>query len=315
MRSISSKIDAITHIAPEYRAPFIPIPRSVKIELTARCNYACSFCASSQKLREKGEMDYDFFGRITSEMREAGVEELGLFFLGESFMVPWLPKAVYWAKKTLKYPYVFLTTNGSLATPDKVRKCMANGLDSLKWSFNYANAEQMSEIAGVKEAYFYRVIEHIRSAYEIRETDGWACGLYASYIQYDGAQGERMAKAIEEIRPFVDEIYALPLYNQAGFATESEKGKGWKAIPGNIGRAENPVPPLPCWAVLTEGHITWDAMLGACCFSHDSRFDMADLTKTPFKEAWNSLKFQELRKAHLNEDVTGTVCERCVIYE
>ena len=315
MRSITKKIDAITHIPPEYRATFIPVPRSVKIELTARCNYACSFCASSQNLREKGEMSFDFFCDITMQMRRAGVEELGLFFLGESFMVKWLPKAVHWAKRTAGFPYVFLTTNGSLASPDKVAKCMANGLDSLKWSFNYANPEQLHEIAGVKESYFHTVVRNIRSAHDIRETDGWGCGLYASYIQYDGAQGARMEKAIEQIRPYVDEIYPLPLYNQAGFASEREEEQGWKPIPGNIGRADKPVPPLPCWAVFTEAHVTYDGKLGACCFSHDERFDMADLNTTPFDEAWNSQTFQSLRRAHLDEDVTGTVCERCVIYE
>jgi hypothetical protein len=31
-------------------------------------------------------------------------------------------------------------------------------------------------------------------------------------------------------------------------------------------------------------------------------------------DAWNSAKFQTLRAAHLKKDVTGTVCENCVIY-
>jgi hypothetical protein len=33
-------------------------------------------------------MDLSLFKRITKEMRDAGVEEIGVFYLGESFMAP-----------------------------------------------------------------------------------------------------------------------------------------------------------------------------------------------------------------------------------
>lgn len=309
--SITSRIDAITHTPKD--SEILAAPKSVKIELTARCNYNCSFCAHSQKLREFGDMDRDLYRRLTSEMRESGVEELGLFFLGESFMLPWLPDAITHAK-AIGFPYVFLTTNGSLASPKRVEECMNAGLDSLKWSFNYATSEQMHDIAGVKKSYFGRVLNNIQSAHEVREKTGYRCGLYASYIQYDGIQAERMADAIKKIEPYVDEIYALPLYNQASYVTEQEKARGWKPIPGNVGRVGNPTDPLPCWS-LWEGHISYTGELSACCFSHDSRFTMADLRDTHFMEGWNSEKFQELRRKHISKDVTGSVCERCVIYE
>ena len=95
--SITQRVDAITEIAPAWRSVAPPAPRSVKIELTGRCNFRCSFCAHNQRLRQVGEMDRDFFDRILPEMREAGVEELGLFYLGESFLCDWLPQAVAYA--------------------------------------------------------------------------------------------------------------------------------------------------------------------------------------------------------------------------
>jgi hypothetical protein len=54
--------------------------------------------------------------------------------------------------------------------------------------------------------------------------------------------------------------------------------------------------------------------MSACCFDHDGRFNMGDLNSMPFLEAWHSKKFQELRRASLNEDVIGTVCENCIVY-
>lgn len=315
---ITERIDAITGIEPEYRSTNLPAPRSVKIELTGRCNYACSFCARSMVLREQKDMDRALYERLLRELRVLGVEEIGLFYLGESFLCDWLEDAIAFAKKECGYPYVFLTTNGSLATPGRLRGCFEAGLDSLKFSFNYADETQFREIAKVKTALYRHMLENIRVACAVRDEvfarTGHKCGLYASYIEYDGAQGQRMVEALDQIRDQVDEIYALPLYNQANLVTESEEKKGWKPIAGNRGRIGALRDPLPCWAVFTEGHITWDGKLSACCFDHDGRFHMGDLTTTPFMEAWNSGAFQNLRAAHLALDVTSTPCESCVAY-
>ncbi|HEX3096544.1 MAG TPA: hypothetical protein VHQ02_02435 [Usitatibacter sp.] len=43
--------------------------------------------------------------------------------LGESFLCDWLPDAIGHAKAR-GIPFAFLTTNGSAATPERVRACM-----------------------------------------------------------------------------------------------------------------------------------------------------------------------------------------------
>jgi hypothetical protein len=119
-----------------------------------------------------------------------------------------------------------------------------------------------------------------------------------------------MRDVVAEIRPYVDEFYWLPLYGMGGASKEA----GWKPSPGNPGRLDAMQPPLPCWAVFTEAHITASGKLAACCFGKGSDNDlvMADLTDTSFKDGWNSLAFQALRKAHLAEDVTNTACAECM---
>ena len=313
---ITDRIDAITNITEEYRKTILPAPKSVKIELTALCNYKCSFCARSQKLRDQKEMNWILFERLLWEMCEAGVEEIGLFYLGESFMSKRLEEAIYLAKKIVRFPYVFLTTNGSLSTPERVEQCFRNGLDSLKFSLNYSDEDQFAEIAQVKKKLFHKMIENIKAAKEIRDRveaeTRHRTGLYGSYIAYDDEQGKRMDEMVAEMTPYLDEVYALPLYNQAGFVTKQELEMGMQPTVGNRGRFASLVPPLPCWAVLTESHVCWDGKLSACCFGHDDSLIMADLTKVSFMEGWNSKIFQELRAAHLKKDVTGTACENCM---
>lgn len=288
---ITERIDAITEIPTAHRVAAPPCPRSVKIELTGRCNLDCSFCARSARLREQRDMDRGFFERLTGELSELGIEELGLFYLGESFLLDWVPDAVAHAKR-IGIPYVFLTTNGTVATPKKMRASMAAGLDSLKFSLNYADEEQFADITGALPALFHRMIENVKTARSIRDElsseTGRTCGLYASFILFDGEQGRRMRTLVEEVEPYVDEIYALPLYSQADLVADRQEKRGWAVTAGNRGRVGALRDPIPCWACFTEGHVTWDGKLSACCFDHDGRFLMGDLNEQPFLEAWRS---------------------------
>lgn len=311
--SITSRIDAVTRIPERYLAARLPAPRAVKIELTSQCNYRCGFCAHRLRMKDRGEMDRAFYERVVGEMADAGVEELGMFYIGESFMCDWLPEAIAFAKQR-GIQYVFLTTNGSLASPDRVEACMAAGLDSLKFSMNNADEDQFVQIAAVKARLFRDAIANLKAAHGVREAGGHQCGLYASSIQYDGEQQEKMLALVDEIRPFVDEHYWLPLYSMGSMTTQREEELGYRPIAGNQGRVGALREPLPCWSAFTEGHITYDGKLSACCFDAGDKWVMADLRQVAFMDGWNSESFVRLREAHLRKDVRGTICESCVAY-
>lgn len=253
-------------------------------------------------------MSRSFYSRIIREMRLAGVDELGVFYIGESFSCPWLPDAIAEAK-AVGYPYVFLTTNGTLATPEKIELCMRAGLDSLKFSLNFVDEGQFAQVAHVKPSLYRRALNNIRRAREIRDEGDYSCGLYASSIAFDGEQGEKMKALVAQVAPLVDEHYWLPLYGMQGAA----EAAGWKPQPGNPGRLAAMRDPIPCWSVFTEGHITAKGKLSACCFGNgaDDELVMADLNETAFMDGWNSPAFQMLRAAHLAKDLTGTACAAC----
>jgi MoaA/NifB/PqqE/SkfB family radical SAM enzyme len=310
--TIIERIDRITEMPADYYVPAPPIPRSCKIELTGRCNFACAFCARSLLLRDQKDMDRALYSRLIRELHDAGVHDLGFFHLGESFMVSWLPEAIQEAND-VGFGLTFLTTNGSLSTGKRVEACMEAGLHSLKFSLNYADKQQFMDIARVKGSLFDTMVNNIKDAYRVREAGGYRCQLSASYITYDEEQGERMQALIYELRPFLDEIYELPLYNQADLMTEEEQSRGWVPSAGNRGRKDMMRAPLPCWVLFTEAHISWQGQLAACCFDHNITFDMGNLNEMSFKEAWHSEAFQKLRAASLAKDVRGTPCENCVV--
>jgi len=312
--AITSRIDAVTRIPANYLLPAPPAPRAVKIELTSQCNYRCGYCAHRLRLKQRGEMEWGLYTRLVGEMVDAGVEELGLFFIGESFMCEWLPEAIAFAKGR-GIEYAFLTTNGSLATPERVQRCFEAGLDSLKFSLNNADAEQFRGIARVKGQLFHDSIANLKAARKVRDEGNFSCGLFASSIRYDGVQQERMQDLVNEILPYVDEHYWLPLYSMGSLAREREAELGYKPIAGNQGRIGALREPLPCWSAFTEGHVTHDGKLSACCFDAGDRWTMADLNEVSFMDGWHSTRFQALRAAHLCKDVGGTPCAECVAYK
>lgn len=313
---ITERIDNTTRISDAYRKEVCPPPTSVKVELTASCNLKCTFCATPMSLREKGHMDFNLFKSLAQEIRDLGIEELGLFYLGESLLYPHIVEAVEFAKREVGFPYVFLTTNGVLANRGLVARLFYAGLDSLKFSLNWGSGEQMREITKVDA--FDRVVKNIQAARTERDTvwdqTGHKCGLYASSIKYDGEQGRRMEAVLDRLRPYLDEHYYLPLFDQHTLVEGNLSERGLQAIGGNVGRVDGEVNPVPCWALFKAGHVTFDGVLTGCCFSHTPEFDFGDLKETPFMQAWNSSEARAFRRAHLSGDVRGTPCEGCVKY-
>ena len=318
MSTITERIDNVTRIPPDYLKAELPAPKSVKIEISPRCNYRCGFCAlRTREVQPKWDMDFGLFKRVTREMREAGVQEIGVFYLGESFMNPrLLVDCIRYLKREIAMPYVFLTSNASMSFPEAVEECMTAGLDSLKWSVNASDEAQFERIMGVSGRLFRRALENIKAAAEVRARGGYKTGLYASSIRYNGEQQQKMEQLLSDrIRPYADQHYWLPLYSMGAFATQREEELGYRPTAGNQGRLGALREPLPCWSAFTEGHVTAEGRLSACCFDATANWTMGDLNQVSFMDAWNSKSFVALRAAHLKKDVSGTVCEKCVAYQ
>ena len=331
MDDITQRIDAVTLISEERikMGGIQPPPKSVKIEVTPRCNLRCKYCAvSMRQCQPPSDMNIEFFRKITTDMRVSGVEEIGLFYLGEPFMnKPLLIKALDWVKNGLKFPYVFLTSNATLADTKTVYKLMELGLDSIKWSVNFADESQFADFTQSKPKYLKKAVTNIQNAWQARQAGLFKTMLSASSILYGKDQKARMDEFLKkDIIPFVDRHYWLPLYQMSMYKDHIKKLLGYVPTAGNMGRLDDDTlmptrKSLPCWSAFTEGHVRANGGLSACCFGADDRFDMGVLDGDNFMKIWNSEKFQMLREAQLKtltegqDALKGTSCSVCVAYE
>ena len=252
-----------------------PFPKTAKIEITSRCNLNCEWCASRTSGIKKGDMDEQFFYSLVERLKEQGVKEIGLFLLGEPFIISKLPAYIRHCKK-IGIEYVFITTNGTLCTPDNLKDCFEAGLDSLK--FSIYDESNLDIIKWTKEY------------------DGKKPKIYAGTV----GKNEELESLFS---PYVDEFYCLPLYNCAG---------AFDSGVSNIGLLDDPADPMPCWVLFNSMRVTWDGHLTMCCFDNDGSFKGANLNEVSLMEAWNDKSFVELRQAHLDGDASGSLCAKCL---
>lgn len=301
---IARRVSALRRIEGERRSELPPAPKSAKIELDSGCNLACTFCTRTLRPRTPSRMSPEAFRRIVLELRSAGVDQLGLFYMSEPFLVERLAQAIRWTKQEALMPYVFLTTNGVAACEASVRACIEAGLDSLKFALNFADSKQFRSATDVVS--FDTVAANVRAARRVRDevkrTSGHECRLSASSLDFGADQRARMAPLLETIASLVDEHYWLPLFGRSDLAPTDRAAS--EAV---IERK-----PRPCWTLFTEAHVRADGRLSACCLDASDRFVMADLNTTSFASAWHGEAFRALRAAHLRGDLTGTVCEQCI---
>lgn len=306
MKLIADRVKETSRIPDYLMSEKPPFPKKAKIEITSRCDLKCFFCQHTYDPSPKNDIDPELCMNLMRQLKEAGVEELGLFWIGEPMMVKRLPEYVAYAKE-IGIPYVFITTNGRLAKPDRIKALFDAGLDSIKFSVNSDTRETYKTTCGVDA--FDDVMANLKAAWEYRK-DRTKPAIYASsaFNPEDPATYERIR---EMVSPYVDQHYPIRLYGRRALK-EAGESKVIGEVKDEEMRTLNQM--LPCWALFTEPHITVDGHMSVCYCDHDPRLYVGDLKSVSLMDAWHSDKFVELRRKHLQKDVRGTPCESCIAY-
>ena len=305
-KGIKGRLSDVMTIPEIYLQDKPPFPKSAKIELTSRCDLECFFCSLTFKERTKADIDPDFLKKLLRELKNCGVEQVGLFWLGEPLLNHKLPEYVGYAKD-IGIKYVFITTNGRMATEKKLKPVFDAGLDSIKVSVNSIGREQYKKVTGVDA--FDRVMKNIGQLKKIRG-DSAKPAIYASTIFDPNSDTDLYEQVKPVIESSVDEHYGLRLY---GEFTYDEVVDGKTNVPENV-KARSLEDMLPCWSVFTEPHISYDGFLSICYCDHDRSLYVADLNKMSFREAWHCDEYVAIRRAHLKKDVRGFACANCIAY-
>ena len=276
------------------------IPKNIMVELSNACNHACIFCANPHMQRKISRINSDLLERIMTEAADLACEEIGFYTTGEPFVHKNLK---YFTSKAhdLGFRYIYISTNGALATPEKMQEIVDAGMNSIKFSINAGTRESYRRIHGRDD--WDKVMTNLRFLSEYRKT--LEQGLYLSVSFIVTKQTEHEEKIYRELfTPLVDEVYIQPCGSQAGNMSGAQQ---LLSVGEAQGQGDGGICPLP----FARFHVTCEGYLTLCCTDYQNYLAVADLNEMSLNEAWHCPEFVAIRKRHISGDLKGTLCGNC----
>lgn len=277
-----------------------PFPKTnFLVELSNACNHACIFCAHQKMQRKPGMINRELAFDVLRQAYELGTREVGFYATGEPFIVPDLADYIAQAKK-IGYTYVYLTSNGALATPEKIRAVIDAGLDSIKFSINAPTRKIYKFIHGKDD--FDTVMEHLKYLNQYRKETGRNFKIYTTMIV------TRYTELLQDyyhtvFDPLCDQVVFKYVYNQGGYVPEIEDYLRCRCDTEERRRCNLPFDAI---CLTKEGYLSVENA------DFENMLIVADLNKVSLKEGWYGEKMKELRRRFLEDDLEGTLCDGCV---
>lgn len=278
-----------------------PIPHNMLIELTNICNHQCVFCGYKSMKRPKRQCDKALMKDIMKQAFDLGTREVGFYLIGEPFLNPDLEEYVAYASE-LGFEYIYITTNGALATIERTKKLVDLGLNSIKFSINAATPETYKTIHGKDD--YAAVLKNVRDLRNYVASTNANLNMFISFVKTTITDSTRL-KLEDDFKDLVDKIYYYDCANQGGAMLEL-------ITDGIVREGELHNSPSPCGMVFNRFHVTCEGFLDACCSDVNGFLAAADLRETSLRDAWYSEEMISLRTRFLNNDLKGTICYNCV---
>lgn len=269
------------------------------IETSNACNHACIFCAHQKMKRPVRKIKKELVFDLLQQAYDLGTREVGFYATGEPFLVPELPEYIKKAKD-IGYTYVYLTSNGSVATPERIRAVIDAGLDSIKFSINAPERKLYAFIHGKDD--FDVVMEHLRYLNQYRKESGRSYKIFVTGIMTRFTQHTRQ----DYYRVFdglADEIVFKNVYNQGGYMPEIDTLLKCTDDDETFRRCNLPFDAI---SVTCEGYLSIENA------DFEDMLIVADLNKVSLKEGWYGEKMKEVRRMFMEDDLGGTLCDGCV---
>jgi MoaA/NifB/PqqE/SkfB family radical SAM enzyme len=257
-------------------------------------------------MRKKVEMDEKLVYRILDEAYDMGCRKAGLFMNGEPFVTKQLPDYIAYAKKK-GYEYIYITTNGGLATEDKIKAVIDAGLDSIKFSIN-AGSRETYKIVHQRDDYD-KVMQNLMFTHKYREESGKKFKILSSFVvtKYTSDEVETHYKKVSQ---YVDDIVFFNAESFAGQMEEEVETLRTEISPKvSSFKIHNQA---PCNSLWNSVCVTCEGYLALCCSEAYHYLVIEDVNNVSLKEAWNSERMNEMRQKHLDNNLAGTQCAKCL---
>ena len=278
--------------------------KNLLIDITNFCNHKCIFCYHEKMTRVQRNIDEKIVKKALKEAYCLGTREVGFYATGEPLLNNNLPHYIRMAKE-MGYRYVYITTNGSLLNEEKQEALIKAGIDSIKFSINAASSESYYRIHGRDD--FDKVIGNLIALSDRRLKNKLNFRIFISFIVTNLTVGEKKC-FYNKYKKYVDDIFFYNVRNQTGLMYDEVN----KLLVDNP--REHISEWLPCSTVFNAITVTSEGYVSACCADFQNYLIVGDLNTQSMEEIWYGQPFKNLRCAHLEKKIVGTLCFNCVYH-
>ena len=251
---------------------------TLNVELTSRCNVACSYCDVNRELGRPGiDLDLAVLERLLDDAPH--VHTLLPFQWGEPFLHPELDRAV--AMATERRVTTWITTNGTLLDGPRLERLAAAGLRHLTVSLDGDEAVHR-ERRGYAQG---PILERIAEARHARDRLGLPVSLHASMV-VDEHVADQRAEVTRRLESLVDRVQFIPRLQQRARSKPCRE------------------PSRGLMVVLSDGSIT------TCCPDVRGELALGHVDDGDAHSIYGGAKWRRLRAEHRAGHFRGP-CEQC----
>ncbi len=287
-------------------------PVTMDVAWTRKCAAACNFCYATMQASEGGEITKEIAFHFLEDAAEIGVKGISLISDGESTEVPYYADSIeYGGKLGLQ---LGISTNGMKLTRPIMEQILPH-LSYLRFNFSGGDKKRWSEIMGVKQIWYEKVIETIKTAMEIKRRDNLPVTINMQFVVMptDADQIIPFTKLAKEIRPdyaimkhcadnkdgglgvdYKDYADIFPLFQEA--ETYSDEGfrvvVKWSRLEDEGKRHYS-----RCFGPPFITQMSGNGLIAPCGFLFNEKykaFHIGNITKTRFRDIFASDRYWEV---------------------
>ena len=256
---------------------------TLNVELTSRCNVACSYCDVNRGLG-RPHRDLELSQLVGLLDATPGLQTLLPFQWGEPLLYGPLDEAV--SAATRRRVRTYLTTNGTLLDGDRFRRLARAGLTRLTVSLDGDEADHRSRRGYGQQA----ILERLAEARAVQRRERLATALDVSMV-VDGDVAARLPAFRARLSPLCDRVQLIPRLVAARRTARCRE------------------PSRGVLVVLSDGRVT------TCCADVRGELGLGRLGEDTPAGLYAGERFVALRRRHAARDFPGpcSTCGECAV--
>lgn len=295
------------------RPVMLGYPISLTIEPTTACNLKCPECPSGLRsfTRPTGKMDYALYKKIIDEQYQT-LTYLILYFQGEPYLHPDFTRMIKYA--SIRNIYTATSTNAHFLNDENCLKTVESGLGRIIISLDGTDQPTYEKYRIGGE--FEKVLDGTRNLVKWRKkVNSKKPFIILQFLVFK--HNEHLVDKVKELGKSVgvDDVWikTAQIYDfeeGSNLLPQNEQLSRYFAQDDGGYRIKNRLF-NHCWKMWHSSVISWDGIVGPCCFDKDMNYRFGDISKEPFDKIWYNEAYYDFRKQILNQRGKTDICQNC----